>query len=88
MFSLKSGSAISTHNACLCPPMLLALILIGAVPLSTSSLSHQLKTHARTHIQTTHDGKAGRATDLFYSLLASSFLSLCRFFCNTAVHTF
>lgn len=49
MFFLKSGSAISTHNACLCPPMLLALILIGAELVSTSSLAS--KTHtSRKHM--------------------------------------
>lgn len=47
MFSLKSGCAISTHNACLCPLMLLALILIGAVLLSTSSLASNTHTHTR-----------------------------------------
>lgn len=40
---LKNGSVISSHNTCLCPLMLLALILIRVFLLSTSSLSS--KTH-------------------------------------------
>lgn len=47
MFSFKSGSAISTHNACLCLLMLLALILIRALLLSTSFLaSKNTQTHS------------------------------------------
>lgn len=51
MFFLKSGSAISTHNAFLCPLMLWALIVIEVVPLSTSSLTSKTHTH-RIHTYT------------------------------------
>lgn len=43
VFSLKSGRVISSHNACLCPPMPFASILIKFVLLSTSSAAS--KTH-------------------------------------------
>lgn len=64
MLFLKSGSAISTHNACLCPPTLLALILIEAILISTSSLATKTHTHTRKYMM----GKI-----LFFSV----FLSLC-----------
>lgn len=52
VFSFKSGSAISSHNARLCPLMLLALILIRVVLLSTSSPASKIYTHPK---KTTHD---------------------------------
>lgn len=73
MYFLKSGSAISTHNACLCPLKPLALILIRAV-LSTSSLASQ--THkAYTHRSKKHMmRKLGEVPILF-------FCSWCLYFC-------
>lgn len=66
MFFLKSGSAISTHNACLCPPMLSALILIGVVLLTTSSLP------GKTHTQHTPMSRKHMMRKLEANLVFSS----------------
>lgn len=63
MFSLKSGSAISTNNARLCPLMLLALILIGVVLLSTSSLASRTET---AHIRPENTSWESWATNHFF----------------------
>lgn len=61
LFFLKSGSAISTNNACFCPLMQLALILIRSVLLSTSSFTSLKK----RQVQETHDEKAWGASSVF-----------------------